>query len=354
MIVQTTRFVLFVGGALAGLWVARAADWTEQIGYSEYYVLFIFIVLGGAMGFVLGGIFGREMTLAYRGIEERFRNVSAAELVLGATGLAVGLILALAFSFPLRAIQPAFIGIGAMLTALFLGGAAGLRIAMLKRDDIEHAFPRLATGSARAGSASRRVVFLDTSAVIDGRFAELRRTGFLNGEVQVPRFVLAELQTLADSADETRRVRGRRGLDLLSSMRDSGAKVGVYEVDYPQSPGVDDKLMRLAEDAGGVIMTVDHNLAATARVRGLEVLSVNELAAALRPAYLPGELLQVRITREGKEAGQGVGHLEDGTMVVVQDGREHVGSGAEVEVEVTSVLQTSAGRMIFSKLRQVP
>lgn len=348
MIVQMTRFVFFVAGALAGFWVARAANWTEQIGYSEYYIVFIFIVLGGAIGFVLGGILGRELSAAYSRLEERLRNVSAAELALGATGLMVGLLLALSLSLPLRSVQPVFIGTGAMLVALILGGSLGLRVALLKRDDVEHAFPKLAAGRSRGHLGDGRVMYLDTSAVIDGRFAQLRRAGFMDGQVLVPRFVLGELQALADSEEDTRRVRGRRGLDLLTSMRESDSRVSVYEIDYPQIADVDDKLMRLAEDAGGVVVTVDHNLTSTARVKGVGILNVNELAAALRPAFLPGERLEIRVLREGKESEQGVGYLEDGTMVVVQGGRPHVGSS--VEVEVTSVLQTSVGRMIFAKL----
>jgi uncharacterized protein YacL len=167
--------------------------------------------------------------------------------------------------------------------------------------------------------------------------------------VRVPRFVLAELQTLADSADDTKRGRGKRGLDLLETI--VGAEVGpeIMHIDYPEIPDVDSKLMRLVQDAGGALVTVDGNLAKVARVQGLHVLNINEVAAAMRPAYLPGESLRLMIVREGKEADQGVGYLEDGTMVVVADARRRVGE--ETEAEVTSVLQTSVGRMVFAKVR---
>jgi uncharacterized protein YacL len=159
--------------------------------------------------------------------------------------------------------------------------------------------------------------------------------------------VLSELQTLADSADDNRRARGRRGLDLLSSLPPE-TSVNVFETDYPEMAQVDDKLMRLAVDAKSSIVTVDYNLAKVARVRGIEVLNLNDAASALRPTYLPGETIRLRIAKPGKEAEQGVGYLDDGTMVVVQGGRAHVGK--DHDVEVTSVLQTSAGRMIFARV----
>ncbi len=193
--------------------------------------------------------------------------------------------------------------------------------------------------------------FLDTSAIIDGRFLDLVDLGLLEGELRVPRFVLVELQTLADSADDTKRARGRRGLDLLTRARSADEPIEMFETDYPDIPDVDGKLLRLASDAEGAVLTVDYNLSKVAEVRGIAVINLNDVAAALKPAYLPGESLRLTIVREGKEPEQGVGYLEDGTMVVVQSGREHIGS--IVDSEVTSVLQTSGGRMIFAKFASV-
>lgn len=351
MIVQVTRFMLFLAGALAGLEVAQSADWTEQIGYSEYYVLFIFIVLGGSIGFVLGGIIGRELTTAYQRLEERLRDLSMVDLILGVIGLVVGMVVALLIFYPLRVIQPQPIALLALVASMLMGGWIGVRVALVKRADAARAFPRLAGADPETATAAL-VKFLDTSAVIDGRFVELRRAGFLEDPVQVPRFVLAELQTLADSTDDVRRGRGRRGLDLLASLQGSDARVEVFEIDYPNTPDVDAKLLRLAQDSAGAIVTVDYNLGGVARAGGVMVLNVNELAAALRPMFLPGESLQLTLLREGKEPDQGVGYLEDGTMVVVAGGREHV--GATIEAEVTSVLQTSSGRMVFAKTGRVP
>jgi uncharacterized protein YacL len=165
--------------------------------------------------------------------------------------------------------------------------------------------------------------------------------------MRVPRFVLAELQTLADSEDDVKRARGRRGLDLLARWQSDDEDLEVFETDYPEIADVDGKLMRLAADIEGAIVTVDHNLTRVAEVRGITVINLNELAAALKPAFLPGESLRLDLIKEGKEPGQGVGYLEDGTMVVVQEGSVHL--GAVVDTEVTSVLQTSAGRMIFAR-----
>jgi rRNA-processing protein FCF1 len=196
--------------------------------------------------------------------------------------------------------------------------------------------------------ARRELKVLDTSAVIDGRFVELRELGLLEGEMRVPRFVLGELHTLADSADDMRRARGRRGLDLLARLKDvESQRVEVFEADFPDIPDVDNKLLRLAAETGAVVLTVDHNLTSVARVRGVGVLNLNEVASAMRPNHLPGERIRLRVAKEGKEPGQGVGYLEDGTMVVVAEGRDRIGRDADVEV--TSVLQTSAGRMIFSR-----
>jgi uncharacterized protein YacL len=191
------------------------------------------------------------------------------------------------------------------------------------------------------------VKLLDTSAIIDGRFAKLVESGFIEGEVRVPGFVLAELQTLSDSADDVRRARGRRGLDLLASMRSGEHSIEVFSADYPDIPEVDSKLVQLATDAKASIITVDHNLAQVARFQGIGVLNVNDLATALKPNHLPGERLRIQVTKEGKEPEQGVGYLEDGTMVVVQNGRHLTGTTAEVTV--TSVLQTTGGRMIFAR-----
>lgn len=346
MVVHITRFVFVAAGALGGFAVSRLIDWSDQIGYPPYIVIFIFIILGLSIGYVLGGVFGRELTTAYLRAEERLRQTAPFDLVLGIAGLIFGLLIAWLASAPLRFIEPIWLSAFATMLLFLMLGSLGVRIAFVKKVDFARAMPVL--GDIDAACEDGELKMLDTSAIIDGRFSALRDLGLLEGEIRVPRFVLGELHTLSDSADDTRRARGRRGLDLLSRLRDDDSgRFEVYEADYPDIPDVDNKLLRLATETGGTVLTVDHNLTSVARVRGVAVLNLNEVASAMRPNYLPGEHIRLRITKEGKEPAQGVGYLEDGTMVVVADGRDHVGS--EADVEVTSVLQTSAGRMIFSR-----
>lgn len=343
MVVQLTRFVLATLGALAGLAVKDAIDWTQQIGFPETLVIILFVILGCAIGFILGGIIGRELTTAYVGVEDYIRRMAAPDLLFGVAGLLVGLVVALIVSTPIRSIHPEWIALGGTITMFVLFGYYGIRLAMLKRTD----FLRLLTGVAVPQETVTPPKILDTSAIIDGRFAELVRSGFLRGSIRVPGFVLSELQTLADSADDLKRARGRRGLDLLSTLKTGPRPIETFEADYAEIPDVDGKLVRLARDSSAELVTVDHNLSQVARVQGVTVLNVNELASSMRPSHLPGEQMRVSVVREGKETDQGVGYLEDGTMVVVQNGRPHIGE--EIDMVVTSVLQTSAGRMVFAR-----
>lgn len=345
MLQAITRFVLVAAGLLGGYIVGQAVDWQAQLpGLTPSYVIFLFFILGGAMGYVLGGILGRELTTAWVRTESRISEISAAELILGTVGLIVGLLVAFLAAQPLRLLQPAGLAFAVMVLLSVVCSYLAISIALTRRREFAALFPKLAP--VDLVSASERLMILDTSAVIDARFNDMRKIGFMPGRVRVPRFVLAELQTLADSADDGKRSRGRRGLDLLATLPENEA-VEVLEVDYPEIPGADEKLMRLTTDANALLVTVDYNLTKVARVRGIEVLNLNEAAATLRPNFLPGDPIPIRIAKPGKEPGQGVGYLEDGTMVVVQGGRDLVGSDAEVEV--TSVLQTSAGRMIFAR-----
>ncbi len=212
---------------------------------------------------------------------------------------------------------------------------------------------KLWTGAAAVSPAISAACpkILDTSVIIDGRVLEISRTGFLEGDLIVPSFVLDELRHIADSADSLRRARGRRGLDMLRKMQEElGGGLRVEDVrQEDETAEVDVRLLRLAMALGGAVMTNDYNLNKVAGVAGVPVLNVNELAGALRPAVLPGEEMTVHIVREGKEPGQGVAYLDDGTMVVVENGRRRVGE--TLDVEVTTVLQTSAGRMIFGRVK---
>ena len=344
MIKALTRFTLVAVGLLGGYVVTRFVDWQTALGYPREYVIFLFIILGGSIGYVLGGIVGRELTILWQHAEQWIRETSPLDIILGTTGLILGLTVAWLASQPLRLMRPEWLGVTATVLLMVACVYVGVSTATWKRREFAAMFPGFAPHEP--AGPREHVVVLDTSAIIDSRFLELHRLGFLPGQLRVPRFVLAELQTLADSSDDTRRARGRRGLDLLASLPDN-ERVDVFEADFDDTPAVDEKLMRLSANMDAILVTVDYNLAKVARVRGIEVLNLNEAASALRPNFLPGEFIRLHIVKQGKEVEQGVGYLDDGTMVVVQSGRELVGKDADVEV--TSVLQTSAGRMIFAR-----
>jgi uncharacterized protein YacL len=344
-VVQLTRVTLAIGGAVAGLSVRDVLSQSQTLDYPSGVIMVLFVVLGTSMGFIFGGILGRELQSGYDFLEQSVREMGLSDLVLGGAGLLVGLVFALILSVPIRALEPQILAFSGQVGIFIVLAYLGLRIAFVKRHDVKILFSRFTGGSDSAPREALR--FLDTSAIIDGRFARLMDAGFIEGQVKVPGFVLSEMQTLADSADDVRRARGRRGLDLLLTLRGGENAVDAFTADYPELAEVDAKLVQLALDTGGSIVTVDHNLTQVARLRGINVMNVNDLAVALKPTHLPGEQLHVQVTRDGKEPEQGVAYLEDGTMVVVQNGRSLVGSSADVIV--TSVLQTAGGRMIFAR-----
>ncbi len=203
---------------------------------------------------------------------------------------------------------------------------------------------------SRSGAKGRSQVIVDTSVIIDGRLADVCATGFIEGQLIIPRFVLKELQTIADSSDHLKRARGRRGLDMLNRIQnDPNIEVSISEADFPEARDVDSKLVKLAQELDAKVFTNDYNLNKVAQFQQLQVLNINDLANALKPVILPGEVMTVRIVREGKEFGQGVAYLDDGTMVVVNNGRDKIGQ--KLVVSVTSVLQKPAGRMIFAEVK---
>jgi len=201
-----------------------------------------------------------------------------------------------------------------------------------------------------SGKKSQDVKVLDTSAIIDGRIADVCETKFLSGILVVPQFILQELQAVADSSDDQKRIRGRRGIEILERIQESSSiPVRIYEKDFPDIRETDAKVVQLAKELKGKIITTDFNLNKIAAIQGVTVLNINELSHSLKPIVLPGEKMNVFLVKEGKERSQGVGYLDDGTMVVVEDGRNALGK--RVEVHVNSILQTSAGRMIFAAIR---
>jgi uncharacterized protein YacL len=226
-------------------------------------------------------------------------------------------------------------------------GYLGLVIAVRKKSELD----LLDKDILKRGHGRKQVdsvILLDTSAIIDGRISDITGTKFLSGTLVVPRFVLDELQALADSADTHKRNRARRGLDIVAQLqKDEGISVKIFDKDYPELRGVDAKLLQLGKDLAAKILTTDFNLNKVASLHGVTVLNINDLSNALKPVYLPGETMPIFVVKEGKESHQGVGYLDDGTMVVVEEGRRFIGKRAEVIV--TSILQTSSGRMIFTR-----
>jgi len=275
-------------------------------------------------------------------------SIPGSTLLVGTIGLLVGLVIASLISIPLYSLS-GWLGWGVpVMVSLFLG-LFGMWLGVHRNRDMSAIFPRLENSNNGVGKVYRNgSILVDTSAIIDGRIADLSITGFLEGSLVVPRFVLDELRHIADSSDDLRRARGRRGLEVLGRLRkDTTVPLEVLDVGVGVGEEVDAQLVRLAKGMDSPILTTDYNLNRVAELQGVQVLNVNELANALKSIVLPGEDLRVHIVQEGKEAGQGVAYLDDGTMVVVEGGRRYL--NAFHEVVVTRVLQTAAGRIIFAQ-----
>jgi uncharacterized protein YacL len=315
-------------------------------------VLLIVVPIAGALIGVLlvptvQSLFERELVTVERGMD----RLAPGELVGGAIGLTTGLIIAfLAKSVLFEFITVAgatgsYIAIVLYILISVFAAILGARVGAKQRVTIAR-FSGTSTAAAAAGGTPK---VIDTSVIIDGRILEIVQSGFLEGPLVLPRFVLRELQLIADSGDSLKRTRGRRGLDVLTKLQ-AVATMEIVERDFDDITQVDAKLVRLAQERGGKLVTNDFNLNRVAHVEGVAVLNINELANAVKPVLLPGEELRVNIVKEGKEAHQGVGYLEDGTMIVVENGRRLIGE--TIDVSVTSSLQTMAGRMIFARAKQ--
>jgi len=290
------------------------------------------------------------------GIMRAMRNIPIEEVVAGGIGLALGLLVAALITVPLTQLPDPFGSIFPFAVSI-IAAYLGAMIAVLRREDFirlinrmrGHAAPPPPPTTVPDTQSLEHPLLLDTSVIIDGRIVDVARTGFLMGPLLVPHFVLTELQYIADSSDALRRARGRRGLEVLDQLKNMGLpRIDFVDLDAPTIHEVDEKLISLARDYDMSIMTNDYNLNRVAALQGLRVLNLNELANAMKSILLPGEHLQLKLIQEGKESDQGVGYLEDGTMVVVENGRSCI--NREVDLIVTKVLQTSAGRMIFAQI----
>ncbi|MDA8220739.1 PIN domain-containing protein [Desulfosporosinus sp.] len=339
----------------------------ETLGWdgSPVWTYAIMSILFGIIGFLVAPFSIRSFIALMRWMDSRLTRVPTNDLMGGAIGGIIGLIIASLFGNSFVSIK--FFGpLLAVLLSLFLG-YLGLTIGMKRKEDVLsflNFFPKFRDRGDKADKAEKgdknkdgktgrsqesvSYKILDTSVIIDGRIADIVKTGFLEGVLLIPSFVLEELRHIADSSDLLKRNRGRRGLDILNQIsKETVIKVHIHEQDFDDINEVDSKLVRLGQVLGSPLLTNDYNLNKVAELQGVKVLNINELANALKPIVLPGEEMLVQVMKEGKEPGQGVAYLDDGTMIVVDMGRRFMGQN--VVVLVTSVLQTAAGRMIFAK-----
>jgi len=334
---------------------------TQIFGYdvsgTNSYILFLFSgAIGGIIFYLISSWLinlGKESTTK---VERMLQRVPTSEILVGAVGLITGLIIAyLISSGPIKLIPFAWLGTLLSIMIYLLLGYLGVSIASKKREDlIGLLLPWKKLGQKdkdRLTAKTESVVqpkILDTSVIIDGRIADICKTGFVEGPLIIPAFVLEELRHIADSSDALKRNRGRRGLDILNKIQNELAiNVEIVEKDFDELSEVDTKLLKLAQFMSGKVITNDYNLNKVAEFQRVPVLNINELANAVKPVVLPGEEMVVQVIKDGKEFGQGVAYLDDGTMIVVDGGKRFIGE--TIEVVVTSVLQTAAGRMIFVK-----
>jgi len=316
----------------------------------------LFVVSSMAVGYsimaprgmyIWGLLIGLAASSLFIFLETGMRRVSIRGLSSAVFGLILGMIMSkfVTEAFSLSQIPSdtlSVISICFTIVLCYLGMSIGLR----GKDEFNLIIPYV---RLRRLDQQEEMILLDTSVIIDGRITDILKTKFLEGKIAIPRFVLKELQLIADSVDPLKRQRGRRGLEILNVMqKEMGINISLHEEEFPEVPEVDAKLVKLAKLLEAKILTVDFNLNRVATIQGIKVLNINELANALKPVLFPGEEMQIRLLKEGKEYNQAIGYLEDGTMVVVEDGRRFLGQ--EVKVSVTSVIQTQAGRMIFTKL----
>lgn len=322
-----------------------------NLGILIYYILIILLV--GLIFFLLAPTLNRLVTKGILLMEKRFQDVSAIEIVYGTVGGLIGLIISVLIISIIGRVN--WIGIMIEVIASILMAFFGADIATKKREELSEFFISLKKGTTVKDKKAKNKGIpkvLDTSVIIDGRIFDICQTGFIEGTLVIPTFVLQELRHIADSSDSLKRNRGRRGLDVLNKIQNElNFDVTIYEKDFPDIAEVDAKLVKLAQVLNGKVITNDYNLNKVAQFQKVPVLNINELANAVKPVVLPGEEMRIQIVKDGKENGQGIAYLDDGTMIVVEGGRKHIGD--VVDVLVTSVLQTAAGRMIFAKPKEL-
>lgn len=347
---------LLIGGTLGALFLPQLFTLFSSTDTSLINNPFVSALLGALLFFILNIFLTAPVVNFIKWMEERLLGAPILDLLFGTVGLIVGLSVAFLISYWLGSIEIPVIS--SVLPTVFyvILGYLGFQVGFKQREEFMAALQSAKVAGTKKKEVSGVIEstqdvhykILDTSVIIDGRIADISATGFLEGTLVVPQFVLTELQHIADSSDTLKRTKGRRGLDVLRRLQtDDGPGILITDVDFAEVAEVDLKLVHLAKDMKGLVVTNDFNLNKVADLHGVSVLNINDLANAVKPVVIPGEDMHVVVIKDGKEHNQGVAYLDDGTMIVVEEGKFHIGNA--IDVVVTSVLQTSAGRMIFAK-----
>jgi uncharacterized protein YacL len=348
VLAPAVRFVFALLGVVAGYQVADRLGQTTflpDLGrWGEVGYIALMLVAGFGIGYLIGALLARLVRVGLDRVDEAMARSTGPEVVVAAAGVLLGLGVAALVS--VAVVRIPYVGVYLLVPLFLISGYFTAYLAAKKHVEILRLIGVRGAFEADSGLTPAKIV--DSSAVIDGRIIDVVKTGFVEGEILVPRFVIEELQRLADSSDAEKRVRGRRGLDFVRRLQNHSGQVRVEDKDYADIDAVDAKLVRLGGELGAMILTTDYTLNKVAEIQGVRVLNVNDLANSVKAAVLPGEVIEVKILREGREHDQGVGYLDDGTMIVVEAGATLVGS--RVATEVTSVLQSPSGKMIFGRL----
>jgi uncharacterized protein YacL len=359
MVRKVIRIMIGLFGMLVGYFIynlVRDFEIIKLAGVAELVVILVFILALGIIFFIFSSWIMKKGQNIAKLIEAELQRFSIQNIALGAVGLIIGLIIAYLLSQPLYRLTVPYVGVIGSIILYGLFGYLGVKIPTRNIEDITTSIGNFAGNvsnsrkstkeKSKAGRSCPKI--LDTSVIIDGRIADIVKTGFIEGPLVIPEFVLEELQHIADSSDSLKRNRGRRGLDILNRIQNElDTEIIIHDKKFDEITEVDSKLLKLTQLLKGKIITNDYNLNKVAEVQRIEVLNINELANAVKPVVLPGEEMVVQVVKDGKESGQGLAYLDDGTMIVVESGKRFIGE--TIEVIVTSVLQTSAGRMIFAK-----
>lgn len=367
MLRKILRGLITIAGGSLGYIVANSLITTEVVTKLGIYnastfkgILFIILltVLFLAIFYIISAYISSLIIKAIEYLERRLQKLPTVDMLLGVIGAVIGLIISALLLSLVKSDSVIYTILSFIITLIIVVVSAD--VAVRKKEDILSIISNIKKSSSTKSSNKEAKVknivkgtakVLDTSVIIDGRIFDLCQTGFIEGTLVIPNFVLDELRHIADSGDGLKRNRGRRGLDILNKIqKELSIKVEIWEGDFPEISEVDTKLLKLAQVLDGKVITNDYNLNKVAEVQGVPVLNINELANAIKPVVLPGEEMKIQIVKDGKESGQGLAYLDDGTMIVVEEGRKYIGN--TIIVIVTSVLQTAAGRMIFAKAKE--